>query len=151
MPTATAIAAVLMKKVVRTTLVSGNRSKLRKFVCQSGAATGCASLFFVRDSILVRGQKGEQAEPAFLGLAEGYTISEFDVLRFQPRQQFSLELRNAQRARHGRTQPSQAGGKLCANNTANRLAGLHLVEADGRLEFLEQLFHQNPAHTGEIE
>ena len=30
----------IAKKVVRTTFVSGNRSKLRKFVCQSGAATG---------------------------------------------------------------------------------------------------------------
>mgnify|MGYP000370182700 CR=1 FL=1 len=48
----TAPAAVLTKKVVRTTFVSGNRSKLRKLGCHNGAATG-ASLFFVRDSILV--------------------------------------------------------------------------------------------------
>ena len=51
------IAPVLTKKVVRTTLVSGNRSKLRKLVCQSGTATGWASLFFVRDSILVGDQE----------------------------------------------------------------------------------------------
>src|SRR4051794_31044086 len=142
----------LTKNAVRTTLMSGNFSKLRKFGCQAGTcgAVGASLFFFKNGSMdsVVLSHQGQQAEPAHILRVFREGFGKGHVVRLRPRHEIELESGDAETRRDRRVEPRELGRKLHAQHLADRLAGLHFVESDRGLELFEQPLDQQRSHSG---
>src|SRR5688572_30471846 len=154
---ATTMAAPLMKKAVRTTFVSGNRSKLRKFGCHGGTAGAAlaSDFFFSSDSIGNRNgwrnHQAEEPEPPRIQATGHDAVGDHDFAGLQPGAEIERHARDSERRGDSPIEPGQLWRRGGAEHLAHRLARLHLIEADRGLQLLEELLDQQRAHAGEVE